>query len=103
MNKLRIIKNLSASIFFFALISFFLPTVISAATYYVAGDVGSDAYTSVQAQNTATPWKTIQKAAGTALAPGDIVNVKGGLTYSETVTPSTSGTLGGGYITLKSR
>jgi hypothetical protein len=65
---------------FIAIFAFF-PDKIYAATYYVAGDVGSDSNTSAQAQNTATPWRTIQKAADTMVA-GDTVNVKGGITYT---------------------
>ena len=66
---------------------------VFAATYYVAGDTGLDSRTALQAQNTSTPWQTIQKAATTMVA-GDTVNVKGGLTYTETVTPAASGTAG---------
>jgi hypothetical protein len=61
--------------------------------YYVAGDVGLDTYTSAEATNSAKPWKTIQKAA-TTMTAGDTVNVKGGVTYSEQITPANSGTLG---------
>ena len=85
--------------FLFLTLSFFLFSFsVSATSYYVAGDTGLD----TNDGSISTPWKTIQKAAGTALAPGDVVNVKGGLTYAETVTPSTSGTLVGGYITYQS-
>ena len=66
---------------FFVLIAFAISSHTAfAATYYVAGDVGSDIYTSDQAQSTSTPWKTIQKAADTMVA-GDTVNVKGNLSY----------------------
>jgi hypothetical protein len=54
---------------------------VSAATYYVADDIGDDSRTTVQAQVPTTPWKTIQKAADNMVA-GDITNVKGGLTYN---------------------
>jgi hypothetical protein len=70
---------------------------VFATNYYVAGDTGLDTNNG----SSGTPWKTIQKAAGTALQPGDVVNVKGGITYTETVTPSTSGSAGGGYITYQ--
>ncbi len=62
-----------------------------AATYYVATN-GNDSYTNAQAQNTATPWKTIQKAANTLVA-GDIVYIRTG-TYKEQVTPKNSGSTG---------
>jgi hypothetical protein len=61
----------------------------SAATYYVSPS-GSDSYTSAQAQNIGTPWKTIQKAA-TNMYAGDTCQIRAG-TYRETVTPSRSGT-----------
>ena len=90
-KKLLYLLSLSLSFLIFS-------TSVSAATYYVAGDTGND---TTGNGSSGTPWATIQKAAGTALAPGDVVNVKGELTYAETVTPSTSGTLGGGYITYQ--
>ena len=62
-----------------------------AATYYVA-TTGLDSRTTTQAQNPATPWQTIQKAATTAVA-GDTVNVAAG-TYQERVTFPNSGAAG---------
>lgn len=61
-----------------------------AATYYVATD-GDDARTSVQAQNIATPWLTIQKAT-TAMVAGDITYVRGGTYTENTITFGASGT-----------
>ena len=58
---------------------FFIPKSVLATEYYIAGDTGND---TTGNGSSGTPWKTIQKAAGTALAPGDIVNVKGGITYN---------------------
>jgi parallel beta-helix repeat protein len=103
-------KRITAFKYFCILLFFFcIPQPAFAATYYVAGDVGSDAYTSVQAQNTSTPWKTIQKAADTMVA-GDTVNVKGNITYNDNVTcqtfynsvvcPANSGAAGN-YITYQ--
>ena len=82
----------------FLLLGLFLvtPKLALATDYYVAGDTGLD----TNDGSISTPWKTIQKAAGTALAPGDVVNVKGGLTYAEKVIPSTSGS-SGNYITYQ--
>ena len=65
------------------------PSLSLAASYYVATN-GSDSYTSVQAQNVATPWLTISKAAGVMVA-GDTCYIRGG-TYRRTVTPANSGT-----------
>ncbi|MEI8287951.1 MAG: carbohydrate-binding protein [Verrucomicrobiota bacterium] len=69
--------------------SFDLTVTSGPRTFYVATN-GSDSYTAVQATSLATPWKTIQKAAGTVVA-GDTVLIRGG-TYRETVTPTNSGT-----------
>lgn len=63
--------------------------LLPAAEYYVAGN-GSDSRTAAQAQNIATPWKTIQKAATTMVA-GDTCWIRAG-TYRETVTVASSGT-----------
>src|SRR5665647_2294490 len=59
-----------------------------ATTYYVA-TTGNNNYTAAQAQNVATPWKTIQKAANTLVA-GDTVYIRVG-TYKEQITPKNSG------------
>ena len=61
----------------------------AAANYYVATN-GSDAYTSAQTTNLATPWLTIQKAASVMVA-GDTCYIRSGV-YRETVTPANSGT-----------
>jgi hypothetical protein len=57
-----------------------------AATYYVSATAGDDSRTAAQAQDSATPWRTIQKAASTMVA-GDRCVIRGG-TYRETVTPT---------------
>jgi hypothetical protein len=94
-------------VFFFLISS----SQVSAAgkIYYVAGDVGLDTYTSAEATNSATPWKTIQKAADTMVA-GDTVNVKGNLTYTgsnscgfgNAVVCVTKSGASGNYITFQS-
>jgi len=84
------------SLLFFVVLTFTFHSSVYATSYYVAGDTGLD----TNDGSISTPWKTIQKAAGTALAPGDVVNVKGGLTYAEKVIPSTSGS-SGNYITYQ--
>ncbi|HTB05681.1 MAG TPA: right-handed parallel beta-helix repeat-containing protein [Bacteroidia bacterium] len=66
-------------------------------TYYVSNS-GSDGYTKVQAQNTATPWKTIQHACNNA-TPGTTIQIMAG-TYFEQIVIPVSGSSLGGYITL---
>lgn len=70
---------------FIASIALFLmaSTAGHAATYYVATN-GNDGNSVSQAQNLATPWKTIQHAA-TNMKAGDTCIIRGG-TYRETVT-----------------
>ncbi|MFC1850385.1 right-handed parallel beta-helix repeat-containing protein [candidate division CSSED10-310 bacterium] len=68
-----------------------------ASTYYVAPS-GNDGYTTVQAQNPATPWQTITKAANTMVA-GDTVLIRQG-TYIEQIELTTSGS-SGLYITYQ--
>lgn len=65
----------------------------SAATYYVSTN-GNDGNAGTQI----LPWRTLQRAANSAVA-GDTVNVRGG-TYSERVTFPNSGNAGG-YITFQ--
>jgi len=65
------------------------PPASFAATYYVSPS-GDDTRTTTQAQNIATPWKTIQKAATNMIA-GDTCNIRAG-TYRETVTVPVTGT-----------
>jgi hypothetical protein len=59
---------------------------------------GSDSYTKAQAQNTSTPWKTIQHACNNA-SPGTTIQIMAG-TYYEQINMPVSGSAGGGYITL---
>ena len=70
---------------------FILGSSAYAATYYVA-TTGNDSYTTTQAQNSGTPWKTIGKAEANAVA-GDIVKVSAG-TYTENITFDGSGSSG---------
>lgn len=69
--------------------SFVFAPIASAADYYVA-TTGSNSYTATQAQNSATPWKTIQKAADTVPA-GSKVHVAPG-NYTGTLTIAKGGT-----------
>ena len=68
----------------------------TAQTYYVSNS-GSDSYTTTQAKNTATPWRTIQHACNNASA-GTTIQIMTG-TYYEQITLNASGTAAG-YITL---
>ncbi|MGP8216111.1 MAG: right-handed parallel beta-helix repeat-containing protein [Bacteroidia bacterium] len=70
---------------------------VYAQTYYVSNS-GNDSYTTTQAQNIATPWKTIQHACNNA-SPGTTIEIMAG-TYIEQVVMPVSGSAGGGYITL---
>jgi parallel beta-helix repeat protein len=72
-------------------------TRAQAATYYVATS-GDDSRTPQQAQQTATPWRTLQKAADAAVA-GDTVLVSPG-TYNEKVTISKKNGSAGKWITF---
>lgn len=79
------------------LAAFSTPTSAAATTctHYVA-TTGNDA----NPGTLSAPWKTIQKAANTAV-PGDVVCVRGGI-YKEVVVINVSGSADGGTITFKS-
>ncbi len=71
----------------FLVLSLALGTVaisdVWAATFFVNAATGSDANSAAQAQNAATPWKTITRAIGEAtLAPSDVISVAAG-TYDQ--------------------
>jgi parallel beta-helix repeat protein len=62
-------------------------------TIYVSSSLGSDAYTSTQAQNPATPWKTIAKVATLSYVAGDSVLFRKGDIWREQLTINWSGSL----------
>ena len=69
-----------------------LPTIVSAATYYINPSSGNDANVGT---STSVPWKTVNKANGVLVA-GDTVNLMTG-TYTGTtqrISPVNSGTAG---------
>ena len=72
---------LPITIFVVVAFGFILASKVEASTYYVAGDTGNDTTGDGSSGN---PWKTIQKPADLADA-GDIINIKGGVTYTDTV------------------
>jgi parallel beta-helix repeat protein len=76
------------------LILFLASSLAYSATYYVSFSGGSDSATAVQAQNQATPWKTIAKINAQAFAPGDTILFKRGDSWEGGVTVSSSGTSG---------
>ena len=71
-----------------ALVGIGQPALAAGTTFYVDAASGSD---SNNGTSLSTPYKTIQKAAGVAVA-GDSVLIRGG-TYRETVTPANGGTV----------
>ena len=71
------------------------PAQAQTATYFVATS-GNDSNAGTQS----APWRTIGKAAKTAVA-GSTVNVRGGV-YNERVTVSVSGSATAGYTTFQS-
>ena len=78
------------------LITFFAIFLINqskAANYYFAAN-GNDSYTSAQAQNKATPWKTITKLNSyfISILPGDSILFRCGDTFSGTISVTKSGT-----------
>lgn len=89
-GRLNIIKL----IIFFVLLVYSISN--KAATYYFSSSIGSDSYSSVQAQNQATPWQTVSKLNSimSSLLPGDLVLFKRGDTFSGTITVGVSGSLG---------
>src|SRR5262245_44094817 len=93
MQRLSIVTALVISILFVA-------QMAQATTYYVA-TTGSDSYTTMEAQNTATPWLTMQRCLNLVVA-GDTClfapGVYAPVNYAHTATSGTSGN----PITLKS-
>ncbi len=65
-----------------------------AATYYVSSTSGNDSYSSTQAQNPATPWKTIGKVNSFlgSLNPGDTVKLQAGSIFTQPLNFWKSGT-----------
>ncbi len=78
----------------FAIVIFFCKTT-SAAIYYVSNISGQDSYTSGEAQNQATPWRTLNKLNSfDNLKPGDSVLLKKGEIFYGTLIVRNSGITG---------
>ncbi len=77
----------------FSILLLHLAMIVNAATYYFSTSSGDDARTSEQAQNSATPWKTIGKlnVIMYTLKPGDKVCFKRGETFDGTINITVSG------------
>jgi parallel beta-helix repeat protein len=67
-----------------------------AATYYVSSISGNDSYTTAQAQNQATPWKSMAKVNSfwNSLNPGDTVKLQCGSIFTSALYVGKSGTAG---------
>jgi hypothetical protein len=66
----------------------------NAVNYYYSSSTGSDSYSAAQAQNPATPWKTIDKlnASMSLINPGDSILFKRGEVFTGQITLTRSGT-----------
>ncbi len=73
-----------------------LSCIANATNYYFSSITGDDTRTAAQAQNPATPWKSIAKLNSyfSSLVPGDSVLFKKGETFYGSITISKSGTSG---------
>ena len=59
--------------------------------YFVSSSAGNDSYTATQAQNPATPWKTLAKVNSFSFVAGDRVLLARGDVWREPLVPSSSG------------
>lgn len=73
---------------------FLSPFTLFSATYYVSNSGGSDSYTAAQAQNAATPWKSLAKINSMTFLPGDNILLKKGDSWTGTVVAPSSGSNG---------
>lgn len=65
------LRRLARNEYLFLLLLLFPSVALAGPTYYVDGLAGSDSYSDVQAQNPATPWRTIRHAVNA----GGLVNI----------------------------
>ncbi len=80
----------------FTLLFFFFLNSAWATNFYFSTVSGDDSRTPTQAQNSSTPWKTLNKLNSyfKNLQPGDAVLLKRGDTFYGSITVSKSGTAG---------
>ncbi len=80
-------------IFTFLILALLVNTAF-ASTYYISSVSGDDSRSSSQAQNPATPWKTLSKLNSyfSSLNPGDIVLLKRGEVFYGSIRVNRSGT-----------
>lgn len=76
------------------LLALLLPSFYAFAAVFHLAENGDDSNTVVQAQNPATPWKTLGRLNSAALAPGDSVLFRRGDAFSGTITVTVSGNPG---------
>lgn len=69
---------------------------VSATDYYFSSTSGNDSYSSAQAQNPNTPWRSIDKLNSLFynLAPGDVIHLKRGDVFYGSITVARSGASG---------
>lgn len=81
---------------FLLALSLFICGIANATNYYFSSVSGDDSRTSAQAQNPATPWKTLTKLNSffSSLAAGDSALLKRGETFYGGITVSKSGAVG---------
>jgi len=74
----------------------FLTNTLSANNYYFSASAGNDNNTSTQAQNSTTPWKSLDKLNEffNSLQPGDTIFFKRGDIFKGSIKITTSGTTG---------
>lgn len=70
-------------------------------TYHVNKGIGNDSYSTTQAQNTSTPWATIQHGVKQLSAGDTLIIHEAATPYSEIVTISVSGTSWNNAVTIK--
>ena len=90
----KFLKN--SKIIYLFLLFICLYTNSSANTYYVSSTDGNDSYSSAQAQNSATPWKSIAMVNSffNRLVPGDIISFKSGDVFYGAIVVTRSGSSG---------
>lgn len=76
------------------LLALFPGGIARAANYYFSSSTGDDSRTAAQAQNAATPWKTLAKlnSVFSTLNPGDNIYFMKGDVFYGSITISKSGT-----------